>query len=459
MNVDAITVTADLGGPAQRVLASDLAAVRAGLVVVADTLRITWSRPASVLPPEATELQLTLWKPHDHTWPDVDIDTRLTVSWTIEEVEVVVFDGYVDAVTSHPAEPGLLDGRRWHAVTIAAICPIGRYSRVRFGEEPWPIEHSNTRAARFRGLLPGWSSPTLTEINQVPNTDRRFTRAARVDVDSRSPIEVAQELVTSHRGFLYAASTEVTPAVKVATMARRTLGSITLSGGVASYVPASGQIATVELPAWAVDNTDKAKSFDSAISAVTVRYALGAMDQPDTTVRDVSKTWGDPNVPGATIAIDTQSVSVQYLPVPYSDDQFEKLQPEPPLNADFWGSLVQPNNRGLVRLGALRIPLSRLGDEHRAALRTLTHLTGRWGTAVHFSGITPDVSPLQVPIGGTLTLSGDPNLCELSLEVEPFELSAPGSVAWRTFADAPVNVSMYQADFSYLQSALASEVK
>lgn len=459
MKIDAITVTADLGGPAERVLASDLAAVRAGLAVVADTLRITWTRPAAVLSPEPTDLQLTLWKPHDHTWPDVDIDTRLTVSWTLGGVDTVVFDGYVDTVTSHPADPGLLDGRRWHAVTIAAICPIGRYSRVRFGEEPWPSEHSNVRANRFENLLPGWDAPYLLEVNQVPNTDRRYTRAARLDVDSRSPIEVAQELLAAHRIVLIPNTSAATPTVIGVPLARRELGDIVLAGGVATYRPAAGTIATVELPAWAVDNADKVKGFDSAISAVTVRYHLGAMDSPDTKVREVSKTWGDPTSPGTSLSIDTQSLSVQYLSVPYTDAQWELLQPDPPLNADFWASLIQPNNRGVVRLGTLRVPLSRLGDEHQAALRALTDLTGRWGTAVHFSGITPDVSPVQVPIGGTLTLSGDPALCELSLEVEPFELSAPGSVTWRTFADAPVNVAMYQADFTFLQSALASEVK
>lgn len=458
MNIDAITITADKGTPEARVLASDLASARDGLVVVSDTVRITWSRPAGILPPEPTDCQFTLWKPHDHTWPDVDVDTRITVAWTVGGVEVVVFDGYVDTVTSHPATRGETYGRRWHGVTVNAICPIGRYSRVRFGEEPWPIEHSNTRKGRFDALLPGWTAPTLTEINPVPNTDRRYTLAARVDVDSRSPIEVAQELLNAHRAVLIAGTSTGTPTVTGVRMARRTLGAIVFANGVATYRPASGQIATVELPAWAVDNTDKVKSFDSSISSVTVRYALGMMDIPDVKVRDVSKTWGDSAAPGARISIDTQTVSVQYLPVPYSDEQFEKLQPEPPLNDTFWSSLIQPNNRRVVRLGTLRIPLDRLGDEHGPALRTLTDLTGRWGTAVYFNGITPDVSPVQVPIGGTLTLSGDPSLCELSLTVEPFELSADGPVEWQEFGIPSATVRLYQSDFTFHESAYASEV-
>ena len=458
MRPDSITVTADRGAPTERVLASDRESIEDGQPVIAGGVQIRWSRPASVMHPDPTEASLTILKPRDYTWPDLGIDTRLTIAWTAGGVETIVFDGYVDRIASQPPEGRRIRGRLVHTVTIDAIDPIGRMSRVRFGEEPWGVQSSASRVFDLRPYLPDLSSADLSEIAQPPNTDDRYTRARYLDVDSRSPIEVAQELVIGHRRVLMAGTSAARPTVNHYPIASRKLGAIKLQNGTATYEPASGQVASVELPAWAVDDTERVQSFDSAITSVTVSYQLGAMDRPDVTTRDVSRTWGDSSAPGTSLRIDTQSVSVQYLPVPYSDDQFQELQPLDPQHAEFWASLVTPNTRGIVRLGSLRIPWNRLGDEHTAAMQALTHITDRFGTAVHFTGITPDVSPLQIPIGGTLTLSGDPDECVLELEVEPFELSAPGAVEWRTFGLAPGAVELYQSDFTFHESAYASEV-
>lgn len=458
MRPDSITVTADLGAPTERVLASDRASIEDGTPVIIGGVQIRWSRPASVLHPDPTEASLTILKPRDYTWPDLGIDTRLTIAWTSGGIETVVFDGYVDRIASQPPERRRIRGRLVHTVTIDAIDPIGRLSRVRFGEAPWGGQSSASRVFKLRPHLPDLSSYYLTDIAQPPNTDDRYTRARYLDVDSRSPIEVAQELVIGHRRVLMAGTSPARPTVNHYPIASRTLGAIKLENGTATYVPASGQVASVELPAWAVDDTERVQSFDSAISSVTVNYQLGAMDRPDTITRDVSRTWGDPSAPGTSISIDTQSVSVQYLPVPYSDEQFQDLQPLDPQHAEFWASLVTPNKRGIVRLGTLRIPWNRLGDEHAATMRTLTHIADRYGTAVHFTGITPDVSPLQVPIAGTLTLSGDPDECVLELEVEPFELSADRAVEWRQFGLPTGAVRLYQSAFTFHESAYASEV-
>lgn len=458
MRPDSITVTADLGAPTERILASDRASIEDGVPVIAGGVQVRWSRPASVLHPDPTEASITILKPRDYTWPDLGIDTRLTIAWSSGGVETIVFDGHVDRIASQPPERRRIRGRLVHTVTIDAIDPIGRLSRVRFGEQPWDVQTSASRVLKLRPHLPDLSSSYLGEILQPGNTDERFTRARYLDVDSRSPIEVAQELVIGHRRVLMAGTSPARPTVDHFPIASRKLGAIKLENGTATYVPATGQVASVELPAWAVDDTERVQSFDSAISSVTVNYQLGAMDNPGSMNREVSRTWGDPTAPGTSISIDTQSVSVQYLPVPYTDEQFQDLQPLDPQHADFWSSLVTPNNRGIVRLGTLRIPWHRLGDEHAAAMRTLTHITDRYGTAVHFTGITPDVSPLQVPIAGTLTLSGDPAECVLELEVEPFELSAPGAVEWRTFGLEPGAVELYQSDFTFHESAYASEV-
>lgn len=455
---DAITITADLGGANERVLASDATSLEAGDAIIAGGVEIRWSRPASMLHPDPTEATLTLLKPRNYSWPDVGVETRLTISWTGAGVTTIVFDGHIDRITSHPPEGRRVAGRVIHAITIEAICPIGRLSRLRIGDTPWEAQHSGNRAQKLRRFLPGFSGAGLSEIDQPPNTDGRFTRARYLDVDSRNPIELAQELVAGHRRVLLADQRASEPGVKHVPIASRKLGAIKVTGGTASYEPATGQVASVELPAWAVDDTDRVQSFDSAISAVTVNYQLGAMDSYSTTTREVSKTWGDVNAPGTSIKIDTQAVSVQYLSVPYTDEQFDRLRPLPPQHTYFWASLVTPNNRNITRLGTLRIPWKRLGPEHVPAMQTITDLIDRFGTAVHFTGITPDVSPLQVPIAGTLILSGDPAECVLELEVEPFELSTATSVEWRTFGLAAGAVEFYQADFTFHESAYASEV-
>lgn len=459
MILDAITVTASQGTATSRVLASSAADLKAGNPTLAGPVEIRWSRPASMLPPEPTEVTVHVLTPVDDPRVDLDINTRLTITWGKAGTAATVFDGFTDSITWHPPEGRRVNGRRVQQVEITAICPIGRRSRQRIGDRPWPSSSSSLRRYRIGDLLPEFDSNGLpvTDIAQTPNTDDRYTQASYLDVDSRSPIEVLQELLNAHQQILIAGTSPEQPTIEAQRIPTRSRGTLVHSTGTVTLTPSNGTGPVVDVPAELADDTTRSRSFDSGLSAVTIEYELGDQSYYPIRSRKVSRTWGDLNAPGTSIRIKQGIVSLQYN-AGNSDAWFDAMVPENPPGTAFYSAMVRPFDRNTTRLGPVRIPLSRLPNTAAPVLAALTDLNTRWGTDVRFDNALGGVPPVHFPLGGVLVLSGDPDQCELTLDLEPAEFLTAPSVLWRDFGYDAAYPLFSAGAFTYDDAALASEV-
>lgn len=460
MILDSITVTASQGTVNSRVLASSAADLEAGNPTLAGPVEIRWSRAASMLPPEPTEVTVHVLTPVDDPRVDLDINTRLTITWGKAGTAATVFDGFTDSITWHPPEGRRVNGRRVQEVEITAICPIGRRARQRVGDEPWPASSSTRRRMLIgRDLMPEFDSNGMTvpDITQPPNTDDRYTWAAHLDIDSRSPVEVLQELLNAHRQILTPGTSPERPTIVAQRVPTRSRGTLVHSGGTVTLTAPSSMSTIVDIDARYADDTTRSRSFDSGLSAVTVEYELGDQSYYPTRSRMVSRTWGDLNSPGTSVRIKQGIVSLQYNPAG-TDESFEALVPEDPPQAGFYAAMVRPFDRNTTRLGPVRIPLSRLPDTAAPILAALTDLNTRWGTDVRLDNAPAGVPPVHFPLGGALILSGDPDQCELTLDLEPAEFLTAPSVLWRDFGHAAAYPLFSAGAFTYDDAALASEV-
>lgn len=459
MILDAITVWARKGLPAESVLSSSAASLEAGTPTLAGPIEIRWSRPASMLPPEPTEVTVRMLTPVNDSRVDLDVDTRLTIQWTKDGTTVTVFDGNVDGITWHPPQRITVNGRRLQEVVITAICPIGRRSRQRIGDEPWLTSSSVRRRNLLTDLMPEFNHNSLPvgDYTQAPNTDDRYTQAIYLDIDSRNPVELMQELLNAHLQILVPGTSPERPTIEAQMIPSRSRGTLVHSSGTVTFQPSTGASPVADVPAALADDTPRSRSFDSGLSSVTIEYELGDQSYYPTRRRDVSRTWGDPTASGTSVRIKQAIVSLQYNQAG-TDEGFDAIEP---LNPPMWGvysAMVQQFNRNTIRLDPVRIPLSRLPDTAVPMLAALTDLMTRWTTDVRFQGAMDGVPPVHFPLGGTLILSGDPRECELTLDLEPAEFITAPPVMWRDFGFDAGYPLFSAGAFTYNDAAQASEV-
>lgn len=101
-----------------------------------------------------------------------------------------VFTGRItDRVLEHP-EPGTA------AVTVTATGALAQLGRLKVGDEPWPVEPAQDRAARILALADppgGWDV-------QAPGGERDVTRR---DVDAQTPLQLLTDLTATTGGAVF----------------------------------------------------------------------------------------------------------------------------------------------------------------------------------------------------------------------------------------------------------------
>lgn len=422
-------------------LASSAWAYEHRQTLVVDSVRVKWSRPSVLLPPEPSECTFTMLHNPSREFDRLALDdlVSIVVFWERDK-PATVFAGYVDVIEYSAVTPS----DKWQVITVQAIDALGRESRRRVGAEPWPHERMDDRIERFRKLIPNLVQ-IRTSAYAGPNS--QWWTAPRLDIDSRNPVEVLQLHLNAYRMHFIAKGSGIA-AIDAYTLSEELVYSET------SKITRIRPAKATELPADSLRNVGKTLSYDSAINSVSISWLAttvnGNGDENDDETRAVTRTWGDPNSPGTAIRIDTLCrVSNSTA---RTKEQLEALKLDElstPETMRLWAEqVVSSGAKPLPRLDRLSVLLSNLDDSYRHSVHTLTNMADRFANAIVILGVRKGLEANQSIVGGSLELSGDPSRNRLEIDTEPLRATPPETpIIWKavhnsvTFSNIDASIS------------------
>lgn len=433
-------------------VASTRASVETGLPTIVGPVTIRWSRPATVLPPDPGECDLTIRRANAAQAMPVAVDDRIRILTTYgDRPAVIVFDGYVDDYTApRPAEDG------HQLITVKAIDVKGRQARRRIGAEPWPMENINRRMDRLEALLPGLTVPYLAE-----SSDLARWSAPYLDIDSRDPIEVLQQHLSAYSYHVLASPDGII--VRRLGQAPIIILTHRQATGITEFAPP----ATVKLPARAITDTITQRwAYDGRIVALTASWTVtneSSAGNENSIHRNITRTWGDRDAAGITLRIETihrKAVSEDAGPVTQKilDDMPLASLPVPSQIASLAASVVNPTGPIMPRMDPLPVSFDRLDPAHIPVIEQMTGMLTRWDNTLELDGGRVGIDALQTVIGGELILSGTPGGCTLTLTPEPLSIVGIDPLRWEEFV-TPITWDSLEPDITWSSLTLASSTR
>lgn len=386
---------------------------------IAGDVVTSWSRDSTLSSPSPYDLRFTIRKRRSLWARPIRTGQPVRVECRIKGVAapVVVFIGAIDSVRYETAtRTGEQD------IKVSATCLKGQEARKRFGDAPWPARWVDQNLAVIAKLWPGFD---YSEFVKIADQKRKLPDVwpapdcPAIDIDSRSPVEIAELLVASY-GYEIRTTSSGLQAVKASWS--RPEGKLTVQGG--QITMATAPKAFTAVPARLVDDAGTEEGFDSRLASVTITYSMA--DRSGAFVRETSTTWGDSSAPGANVRIPTLYRSTQLFAAK-DQAQFDSWSGSPPMRPEL--ARLIANGSADARLDPVRIHLSELDP---AASAALIDLDTRW-SAITLTGAQGDIPDSHDVIGGTLVLSGERDRCAVTLDLQPASFAGPLPVTWAGF--------------------------
>lgn len=420
-------------------------------VVLGDSIEVRWSRasaldhagpttltfrmvrPAtSLMPPPAKGAKVTVTCRETGRDPAYDRDGN-EIGYSSVDKTHLVFTGEIDGSVEHAP------GDRWQFITVTATDAIGVAARTYISAPPWPWEERSVRLARLRALAPALFDTAARFENLIGNS------VAPIDIDNRTLWDVLTSQVDVSSGVL-APSTSGLISITDLYYSMGGWTGITSEPVFGTWLRAvPNRIVGAfcqEVPAAACEELDRADSWDSGVSTVTVEQSYCGTrpsDDGKTWVRDFYTTrsvvYGQRTRPGRAMRITSDISSDTGV---RSSEEMDRLDVSSAVNGAakrLAECVVASAGKGVRAVDSLTIRLARA----RPGWSTWLLATGpdRFTAMLAVTNGPLGVSRSHTVTGCTLRLSTDLDKCVAVVELDPVQLAGIDPVPISDFVARP----------------------
>lgn len=425
-------------------------------VVVGSGITISWSRPSITEHSGPTNLAFEMIRP---AWsrvpaPPIGGIVRVTATWNYDQypgnaASGLLFLGQIDSITERPRErtrPGFTDITGYSRFQITATDAIGVLQRSKIGAPPWPAESNLARVSRLLALFPTWLDTQIIASMTTGGLD-----VAPLDVDNRSAWEVLAQTLPVTDSLFAVGSNGLVQAIPTVTNGLLSGGTIYVQGGL--WRTAGPDLGVLD--ASAIPDVERSDAWDTGVATVTVQHVFSTWpiqttDPPEYAER--STTLGRRSAPGQALTLSAHRFRRTATETSQALSELDVSNMFDPSMVDLARRILASASDMPVSLPTLHLDLARETAGHACLARWMIPAgTERMSAAAFIRGLPSDAPALHKIMGGTLTLSTDPDEQTLDVQLQPYQITGYPGMTWADAAAHPA-ITFGTADGAWTNS-------